>query len=201
MMKAIIFDLGNVLVHYDAAKAARRFHRQSGIPLGKIWRHFFTSRVEKAYTRGEISTREFFLHSKRVFNSQIDFATFSKFWNDIFWENKAIRPILRKLSARYPLYLISNTNELHFNYVQKHFPEIFRHFRRTFPSHRMGRRKPDPRIYWKVLKSVRLRPEETVFIDDAPRFVRAARQVGMKGIRFRSNPQLKRELRRLGIKL
>ena len=199
MIKAIIFDLGNVLIHFDAVRAARRFSRRAKVPFEKVWRHFFTSRIEKAYTRGEISTREFFNHARGAFNSRIDFKTFTRLWNDIFWENRGIRPILRKLSKRYPLYLISNTNELHFDYLKREFRGIFGYFKRTFPSHEMGRRKPDRRIYWKVLRSLRLKPGETVFIDDMPRFVKAARQVGMKGVRYRSNRQLVRELRRLGV--
>lgn len=201
MIKAIIFDLGNVLIHFDAVRAAQRFSRKAQVPFEKVWRHFFTSRIEKAYTRGEISTREFFNHARKAFRSKMDFKTFARLWNDIFWENRGIRVILRKLSRRYPLYLISNTNELHFDYLQREFRAIFMHFKRTFPSHKMGRRKPDRRIYWKVLRSIRLKPEETVFIDDMPRFVEAARRVGMKGIRYRSNPQLVRKLRRLGIEL
>lgn len=201
VIKAVIFDLGNVLIHYDARRAARRFSRMTKAPVEKIWRHFFTSPVEKAYTRGEITTGEFFRHARQAFNSKIDFRTFARFWNEIFWENPGIRQILRKLSRRYPLYLISNTNALHFNYLKRRFPQIFRYFKKTFPSHIVGRRKPDPRIYWKVLKAIRLRPEETVFIDDMKRFIEGAQRVGMKGIRFRSNAQLKKALRRLGIKI
>lgn len=198
-VRAILFDLGNVLIHFDAVRAARRFAREADVPFEKVWRHFFTSRVEKAYTRGEITTREFFRHAKAAFNSHVDFPSFQKIWNDIFWENRGIRPLLRRLSCRYPLYLISNTNRLHFDHVKRRFPQIFRHFKKTFPSHVVGRRKPDPRIYWKVLKAIRLRPEETVFIDDMPRFVEAARKVGMKGVRYRSISQLKRELRKVGV--
>ena len=200
-MKAVIFDLGNVLIHFDAQRAARRFAREAEVREEKVWKHFFTSKTEKAYTRGEITTREFYRHAKRAFSSTIGFQTFSGLWNDIFWENKGIHPILKRLGRRYPLYLISNTNALHFNYVRRRFPKIFGHFKRTFPSHLVGMRKPDPRIYWRVLRTVKIRPEEAVFIDDMPLFVEAARKIGIKGIRFRSNAQLRRELRRLGIKL
>lgn len=198
-MKAIIFDLGNVLIHFDAHRAAKRFAREARVPVEKVWRHFFTSRIEKAYTRGEVTTREFFRHAKQAFNSTMNFNTFSELWNDIFWENRGIRPLLKKLSVRYDLYLISNTNALHFNHVKRRFPQTFRLFKRAFPSHLVGHRKPDPRIFWKVLRAVRLRPDQTVFIDDMPKFVEAAEKIGMKGIRFHSNSQLVRELRRRGV--
>lgn len=199
MIKAIIFDLGNVLINFNALRAAKRFARETEAPLEKIWQHFFTSRVEKAYTRGEITTREFYRHAKQTFDSTIDFKTFRQLWNDIFWENKGIQPVLKKLSKNYPLYVISNTNALHFDYVTEKYPKIFHYFKKRFPSHEVGRRKPDPRIYWKVLRAIRLKPDETVFIDDMPHFVEAAKKIGMKGIRFRSIFRLKRDLRRLGI--
>ena len=201
MIKAIIFDLGNVLIHFDALRSARRFAKKAEVSIGKVWKHFFTSRAEKAYTRGEITSREFFLHARRAFGTKMSFPVFSDLWNDIFWENKGIHPVLKRLGHRYPLYLISNTNALHFDHVRREFPRLFEHFTRVFPSHWLGYRKPDPRIYRKVLKAVQLRPEETVFIDDMPKFVEAARKVGMNGIQFRSNPQLIRELRQLGIEL
>jgi len=201
MIKAVIFDLGNVLIHFDAIKAGKRFAKEANIPFEKVWKHFFTSKVEKAYTRGEITTRQFFTHSQKAFESEIDFETFADLWNDIFWENKKMRPVLKKLSQRYPLYLISNTNELHFNHVQRRFPLVFKHFKKTFPSHKMGKRKPDRRIFWNVLKTIKLKPEETVFVDDMPHFIDAAKKVGMKGICFRSDVQLKKDLRKLKVQI
>lgn len=189
------------MIHFDARRAARRFARETGVSEEKVWRHFFTSKVEKAYTRGEITTREFFRHAQRAFHSGVSFRTFEKLWNDIFWENKGIRPLLARLARRYPLYLISNTNALHFNHVKRRFPAIFRRFKRTFPSHVMGHRKPDPKIFWKVLKMTKLRPEEVIFIDDMPPFVESARRLGMHAIRFRSNAHLKKELRNFGISI
>ena len=201
MIKAIIFDLGNVLIHFDAVRAARSFAQEAHVPVEKVWRHFFTSKVEKAYTRGEITTREFFRHAQRAFHTQVSFRKFEKLWNDIFWENEGVRPILKSLSRRYPLYVISNTNALHFNYVRRRFPGIFRCFKRTFPSHRMGHRKPDPKIFWKVLKTTKLRPEEVVFIDDMPAFVESARRLGMNAVQFRSNARLKKELRGFKVRI
>ena len=198
-MKAIIFDLGNVLIYFDAKRSAQRFAREAKVPVQKVWAHFFTSKTEKAYTRGEITTAEFYRHAKEAFHSKIKFGSFCDLWNNIFWENRGMHNLLKKLSRRYKLYLISNTNSLHFNYVRRCFPHLLQHFDKTFPSHLVGFRKPDPRIFRKVLKTVKIRPEEAVFIDDVPDFVEAARKIGIHGIQFRSNLQLKKDLKRLGI--
>ena len=198
-IKAVIFDLGNVLLNYDAHKAAVRFATACRVPILKIWLHFFTSPAEKAYTRGEISSYEFYRHAKRALKFPVGYKTFKHFWNDIFWENDGMEGLLKRLKKRYPLYLISNTNAMHFNHVKKNF-KILRHFKKTFPSHEMGHRKPDREIYEKVLGRIRLRPEETVFIDDVSRFVNGARAVGMHAVRFRSKAQLMGDLRRLGVR-
>ncbi len=199
-IKAVIFDLGNVLLNYDAVKSAERFAKHCKVPRLKVWIHFFTSPTEKAYTRGEISSYKFYRHAKECLKFPVDYKTFKHYWNDIFWENEGMDEILGKLKKHYPLYLISNTNQMHFDHVKEKF-RILRHFKRTFPSHEMGARKPEAAIYLKVLRKIRLLPHETVFIDDVTKFVDGARSVGMHAIRFRNRPQLLRDLHKLGVKI
>lgn len=198
-IKAVIFDLGNVLVNYDVKRAARRFSEAGGISQIRIWAHFFLSRFEQAYTRGELSTLEFYRAASRVFKKPIPYETFKHYWNDIFWENPGMDRLLRRLKKQYPLYLISNTNDLHFSYIKKHF-RILRHFKKRFPSHEVGARKPDLKIYRRVLRKIGLRPEKTVFIDDMKKFIVGARKVGMHAIHFKTRERLIKDLRKLGIK-
>jgi len=198
-IKAVIFDLGNVLVNYDVKKAARRFSEAGGISQLRIWAHFFLSKFEQAYTRGEISTREFYREATRVFKNPIPYKTFKHYWNDIFWENPGMERLLVRLKKHYPLYLISNTNALHYNYIRKNF-RLLRHFKRKFPSHEVGARKPDLKIYQRVLRRIGLRPEETVFIDDMKSFIEGAKKAGMNTIHFRGLDRLTRDLKQLGIK-
>ncbi|MFZ5802701.1 MAG: HAD family hydrolase [Candidatus Omnitrophota bacterium] len=199
-IQAVIFDLGNVLVRYDARIAARRLAREAGIPVLRVWHYFWTSPVEKAYTRGEITTRQFFIAIRRDLSLDISYRRFCEIWNDIFWPNPGIEGVLKRLATRYPLFLISNTNALHFSYIRRKF-SVLNYFRKTFPSHEVGHRKPDRAIYEKVLRRIRYKPERTVFIDDVPDFVRGARRAGMHAIRYRHNLQLIRDLRRMGVKL
>ena len=197
-IKAILFDLGNVLVFFDAKRSSRAFSEALGIPEDEIWKAFFISDMEKAYTRGEVSSEEFFRKVNDRFPSKLDFATFARLWNDIFTENHEMDGLLKKLKKRYPLYLISNTNDLHFEYVRKKFP-ILHHFTHCFPSHQVGHRKPDRAMFEHVLSEIRLKPEETVFIDDVPEFVASAKALGICAIQFTSCGALESELRHLGV--
>jgi len=198
-IKAVIFDLGNVLVNYDVEKAAKRFSAVSGLSTREIWKRFFLSRFEQAYTRGDISTRKFHGIACKTLGVRIPLATFRHYWNDIFWENPGMDRLLARIKKYYPLYLISNTNALHFTHIKKQFT-ILRHFQRVFPSHEVGARKPDLKIYRRVLKKIGLRPQETVFIDDMESFIKGARKAGMHAIHFKGRPALLKALRKLGIR-
>lgn len=198
-IKAVIFDLGNVLVNYDVEKAAKRFSAVSGLSTREIWKRFFLSRFEQAYTRGEISTREFHRIACKTLGVSIPFATLKYYWNDIFWENPGMDRLLARIKKHYPLYLISNTNALHFTHIKKNF-KLLRHFDRKFPSHEVGARKPGLKIYRRVLRKIGLRPEETVFIDDMKSFIAGARKAGMHTLHFKGRAALIKALRKLGIK-
>lgn len=199
-IKAVLFDLGNVLLCFNALKAARQFAKNCDVSLTRVWIHFFTSQVERAYTRGEISTYAFYRHACKALKKKISYGVFRHYWNDIFWENKGMEDLLKKLKKKYPLYLISNTNAMHFNHVRRQFT-MLRHFKKTFPSHEMGHRKPEAAIYQKVLRRIKLPAEQTVFIDDVPAFVNGARKAGMHAIRFRNRKQLIRDFKKFGIKV
>ena len=90
---------------------------------------------------------------------------------------------------------------MHYRYLVGKYWHLLRHFRRRFPSHEVGARKPDAVIYQRVLKNVRLNPEHTVFIDDHPGFIAGARAVGMYGILFKTPAQLIRDLKKLNVRL
>jgi len=198
-IKAVIFDLGNVLVNYDVEKAAKRFSAASGLSTREIWKRFFLSRFEQAYTRGELSTREFHRIACKTLGVSMPLAVFRHYWNDIFWENPGMERLLVRIKKHYPLYLISNTNALHYTYLKKNF-KLLRHFDRKFPSHEMGARKPYLKIYRRVLKKIGLRPEEAVFIDDMKSFVEGARKAGMHAVHFKGRSSLLKILKKLGIR-
>ena len=83
---------------------------------------------------------------------KMTFKEFKRIWNGIFWKNDGMDSLVSKLKSRYPLYLISNTNHLHFEYLKENYP-ILQHFKKCFPSHEVGHRKPDPKIFRRALES------------------------------------------------
>lgn len=202
-IKSIIFDLGNVLALHDARIAARRYAKITKMTFQEVWDLILTSKTEKAYTRGEITSYEFYRYAKSLppQPAALSYTQFRDIWNEIFTENKGMETVLKNLKKNYPLYLISNTNAMHYRYLVKKYWHLLKHFKRRFPSHEVGARKPDPLIYRRVLSAISIRPENTVFVDDHPGFIEGARSVGMKGILFKNPPQLLRELKKLGVRV
>ena len=204
-IKSVIFDLGNVLALHDARIAARRYAKITGMTFKEVWDAILTSKTEKAYTRGEITSYQFYRYAKGLAKKsdvKMSYTEFRDIWNEIFVENKGMEAVLKSLEKNYPLYLISNTNAMHWNYLLPKYDHLLKHFRRRFASHRVGHRKPNPEIYLKVLKLIgKFKPEETVFIDDHPGFIEGARSVGMNGILFKKPARLVRDLKKLGVQI
>lgn len=198
-IRAIFFDLGNVLVKFDANIAAGKLSKAFGIGEAQLWQELFVSDLERSYTTGKISSLEFFNQIKARYPAQITFESFSEMWNDIFTENDGMLDLVAALSKQYPLFLISNTNELHFEFIKQKFP-VLKHFKRHFPSHEVGYRKPDEAIFRHALEASGQKPEESVFIDDVAEFVQAAKRVGIHSIQFTSPARLIEELKQLGIR-
>ncbi|MCB9799434.1 MAG: HAD family phosphatase [Candidatus Omnitrophica bacterium] len=199
-IKTVIFDIGDVLLYFDAPKACKRFSKAGKVSFLKLWKHFFTDPTEKAYTRGEITSKAFYRHACKALQFDMPYADFKHYWNDIFWENESILPVILKLKEKYPLYVISNTNDLHYEHIRKKY-KVFKHFKRLFPSHKVGARKPEPAVYRRVLEKIKYHPSETLFIDDKIKFVKGARAVGMHSVRYRGTPQLIKDLKKFGIEI
>jgi len=160
----------------------------------------FASDLERAYTTGKLTSKEFCGGLKQRFPKKISYPVFTRVWNDIFWPNGKMEKLVKSLKRRYRLYLISNTNDLHFKFIRKNFT-VLDHFKMHFPSHRVGHRKPNPAIFKHALKQAKVKPEEAVFIDDIPKFVKSARKLGIRAIRFESRRQIERELVKLGVQI
>lgn len=199
-IRAIYFDLGNVLVMFDANRALKQFSKIFQVPEKKLWDELFLSDLERSYTKGEISSKEFFARIQKKYPQPIKFQKFADIWNDIFWANEHMEELVEILSRSYKLYLISNTNELHFEFIKKNF-SVLSHFDQCFPSHEVGHRKPDQAFYRYVLDKTDLGPKEVVYVDDVPEFVLSAQSLGIPSVVFSSRNQLEREFEKLGIRV
>jgi putative hydrolase of the HAD superfamily len=106
--------------------------------------------------------------------------------------------LYRVRDAGNPVYCLSNMPPETFDYLERTHT-FWDAFAGMVVSGRIGHCKPEPAIYEHLLKTYRLDPSDTVFIDDMPENIEGARAMGIHGIRFESAAQVEGELRKLGV--
>jgi putative hydrolase of the HAD superfamily len=93
--------------------------------------------------------------------------------------------MLLQLRERYQVYLLSNTNSLHLEWIHRYMDRTYdvrdfedRYFDGAYYSHHLGARKPDASIFTQVIEHAELIPEQTFFMDDMPANIEIAKQLG-----------------------
>jgi HAD superfamily hydrolase (TIGR01509 family) len=193
---AITFDLGNVLVRVDHLRFCRRLAALAALSPHEVYDQVFASNLEPGYDTGRITSQEFYERVTAHFGVDLPYSRFSDLWCDMFDPMEAMAELVQHLSSRFPLFLLSNTNDLHFAHIQERFGAVLEPFRAFVLSYRVGSRKPEPGIYQALIRQVKRPPEEILFLDDKEIFVAAARDQGLAAWQFRSPQELQRELER-----
>jgi putative hydrolase of the HAD superfamily len=142
---------------------------------------------------GKVSPQEFFQSVRAHLGLSITLEQFIPIWTDIFVEDQEVSEIIRSLKGKWRLGLLSNTDPLHFHYIVTTFP-IVSVLEKWILSYEVGFKKPDPRIFQRAMGWASVEPEKILFIDDTKGHVEAAISLGMQGIHFRSDEQLREEL-------
>jgi putative hydrolase of the HAD superfamily len=194
----IIFDLGNVVLRFDhnisAAKIAGRF----GLDRNRVYELFFDSELTKLHDEGKISSRAFVSRITGQLGVKMGFDDFKQCWNDIFFANKGMAPLIKRLKRRYKVYLMSNTNRLHFEFIKDKF-RIIGLFDKLVLSYKVRAMKPDPRIYRYALKVAGTAPESAIYIDDRKDLIELSRPLGMRNLLFTGVDRLKKDLKKLSV--
>ncbi len=197
-IKAIVSDLGNVIVKVHWSRFCSKMAKQCDYSQKDIHNTIVRSKLKDKYELGLLTSKEFYKQVVSKLKSDLDYKRFALFWSDIFTPNKPVIEILKKLKTRYPLFLLSNTGELHFNYIKPRCP-ILSLFNGFVLSYKVSLAKPDRRIYQKAIELTGCKPEECVYIDDIKEYSDVASRVGMRGINYKTTAQLKKELKNLGV--
>lgn len=184
MIKSIIFDLGNVLVHVDFDRFDAAL-LSAGVSKKDFETFFASDIVRGRFEKGLLSTREFLRLAVKKLGNRLTQKELLVIFQDMFDEKRDMKSFLIRLvkEKKYKLIMLSNTNAIHYNYGKKHFPYIYLIKNRAL-SYKLGLTKPDRRIYLKVLQRYHIKPEETLFIDDKQMNCDTAEVLGIKTIHF-----------------
>ncbi len=203
VIKTIFFDIGGVLIDIHPGHTYQYISDCVDIDKSIIEKRF-PWQPHDEYEKGIINDREWFFAVKESLPEPccLKESDFWKAWRLLLGKEKQTRNILRDLRGKYRLWLLSNTNPRHIqDEIEKKylFPKLIDG---AIYSFEVGVRKPDKAIYKIAMKKANVnKAHESLFIDDLYENVRAAKNIGMNSIHFKSTQQLKEELFDLGIDL
>jgi FMN phosphatase YigB (HAD superfamily) len=199
MIKVIYFDLGKVIINFDYALAIRKLMKVTPVPLAEVTQVLSDDSVINAYETGKISTAHFYRLVSRKLKLEVPMEGFKELWGGMFLPEPLLsESFMGLLKKNYRLHLLSNTNEMHFQFVQERYP-ILSHIDERVLSYEVGCMKPDSQIYQAAIERAGVMAEEIFFTDDRKENVEAASQQGIRAIQFHSEDQLKNEMRLLGM--
>jgi glucose-1-phosphatase len=205
MIKLFVFDLGNVILPFEHRQIAVKLHERSmDKTIFAPQRLFdvmfdFENGLVNPYEEGLMSSAEFFTELKHQFRLDMDMDTFKDIWNPIFRDDPQVNETIVYLKEKgYPLFLLSNTNELHFSYIIEKYP-IIHSFDEWLLSFEVGAKKPKQRIYEAIFEKMDVQPREVFYIDDIPQYVEVAKELGIEGMVFSNATQLWEFIRKNGI--
>ncbi len=197
-IQLIVCDFGGVICSFDYRIFCERLARRVGGTADAIHAQVFRDSLQQEFERGRLSGLAYHRTVMTRLGAAVPYPEFFTMYGDIFTEIPATCALLERLHPRYPLYLLSDTNEIHFGYVLQTVG-VLRHFREFILSYQLGLLKPDPPIYQEVLRRSGLPAAACVFIDDRPDNIEGAIQAGMHGICFESPAQCTAALAALGV--
>ena len=184
-IKNIVFDLGGVLVDLDF-KAAINGLQQAGFANVKEQLDALDQGgIFQKFELGEMTAEEFRTAIRENSTVTLTDEEIDALWNAMLLEIPREKlELILDLRGKYMVYLLSNTNSIHWDYVCKNAFNYrgFRvndYFEETFLSYEMHLAKPNKAIFEKVLHDANLLPEETLFIDDSEANCKAAEEVGI----------------------
>ena len=204
-IKCIIFDLGNVIFDLDFSQFFNEVITPSPLnkPKTPIMLEFF--RQSDTYHQGKISDKEFYTQACDLLrvcdlNQKEFYDAFNSIISDI---NKEMVELVKNIKKNNKLMIIclSNINSSHWKYIKKKKWEIWDLFDEFILSHEVHLTKPDSKIFEIAIKKAGCAPEEIVFIDDGFNNIRAALELGIKGIRFVDIDELTKSLKELNINI
>lgn len=186
MIRNIIFDLGGVIITLDQPQAVRRFQALGLIDADTRLDAYTQGGIFGDLERGTITADDFRRELSLLVGREVSFDECRDAWlgycGDLPQRN--LDALVRLRSEGYRLLLLSNTNPYMMSWVlspdfdgRGHSLDYY--LDACYCSYKLGVMKPDPTFFSRVLAEEQILPSETLFIDDGPRNVAAASQLGI----------------------
>lgn len=205
-VKNIVFDLGGVFLDVDYQKTRQAFINFGIINFDDFYQQSFSNPLFTDLEKGLITTDVFYSNfreatASKLTNNQIKYA-----WNAMLGSfRKSSISILPQLKEQYNIYLLSNTNAIHY----EAFTDIYKkgfdntsfdsHFHKAYYSHLFNERKPEKIAYETILTENNLQAAETLFVDDTMKNIEGAQFAGLQVLYIEKDGLLEDALKMIGL--
>ncbi|MFV0263802.1 MAG: glucose-1-phosphatase [Kluyvera sp.] len=179
-----IFDLGNVIVDIDFNRVLGTWSDLARVPLAQLKQSFTMGEAFHQHERGEISDEAFAKAMCHDMDLPLSYEQFAHGWQAIFVELRLeVIDIMSKLREQgHRVVVLSNTNALHTTFWPSEYPQIHAAADHVYLSQEMGMRKPEARIYQRVLELEGFSAADAVFFDDNADNIEGASRLGITSV-------------------
>ncbi len=198
-IRNIIFDLGNTLVCFDYCYFFDGVALlEKNVNARKFKKYFVDNKMDLKMGSNTLDIKKTFKILKKKFRLRISYADFHYLYCDIFWENTSMKNFLENklLDSHYKLFLLSNVDASHINFVDHNFPYV-KNIKKRILSYKIRAIKPGKKIYKYLVEKNNLIPEESLFIDDKKENILTAKSLGFNTIHYTSNKRFLKEFNKL----
>jgi len=199
-VKAVCFDVGNVLVEVDIAYAIARLKLPIDDRLSqKIWA-LGQWETYGAFERGHLLEAQFLRELSAHLAIELHNTELVAWWNSSLRKMvDGVERVVSEIIGRVPVYALTNTNPMHFDYFTQHMP-LFQRFDHVIASFHVGHRKPEAQLFKAAAQLIGQCPEDILFIDDLMSNVDGAKAVGYQAeLCDRSSIRLREILEQYGV--
>lgn len=195
MIKAIFFDIGNVLITDGYTLGIKKYEKINSIPDGLLYKAMHDYPFWKEFSLGLITEDKYFDLVKNNFNSELNIDILRKTIMDEFAPNHKLADYARTLKSSFTTGIISNNTKEWFEYLMEKYGwnDIFKI---KAVSGYVHFRKPDKRIFQYALDQADIKGEEAIYIDDRDDRIGGAIELGFNIIIYKNLKQLKLELKK-----
>jgi putative hydrolase of the HAD superfamily len=181
--RAILFDLGRVLLDIDLERALHVWAPHSRLPREALRAGFHADEPFQRHETGHLDNDGYFAHLRQALALDCDLAVVQQGFDAIIvGEIQETVRLLEQARTRVPCHAISNTNGSHLAAIERSFPGFLPRFTRVFASHQIGHRKPNAAAFQHVLREIGVPAPEVLLFDDLADNVAAARALGLQAV-------------------
>ena len=183
-IKNLIFDYGNVIFEIDFKKAQNALHQLGITDIEDFFSHKKHNNIFNDFETATITPDQFRAEIRNAAQNQaLSDEEINAAWNSLLiGVPPTIHDLLLKVKEKYRTFLLSNNNEIHYDYIMDYLKKehemdgVDHLFEKAYFSQHLFLRKPNVEIFEQVMRENNLNPEETLFIDDSPQHLEGAKK-------------------------